>query len=198
LAFGRDVLPDFAVSVPLGAGRITGEFLGSAPIPSDKLVKALGKHMRRELDDVGERIAWEGQPRRVVATSKTFKQLARLCAAAKLRKGSFVRRILATADLAACLPCPGCAGCRRPNVRNCRGVSTPRAGQVLAAAIVALQTPRYLDVDEVELSPWALREGIIFEHLAALTDTTALPLQPLDPSAAAAPTATVTTLPTRR
>jgi exopolyphosphatase / guanosine-5'-triphosphate,3'-diphosphate pyrophosphatase len=55
-----------------------------------------------------------------------------------------------------------------------------------------------LDIDEVELSPWALRRGIIFEHLAALTDTTAVPLQPVDPSAAAAPTATVTTLPTRR
>lgn len=41
LAFGRDQAPDFAVSFPLGAGRATREFFGSAPVPSGKQLKAL-------------------------------------------------------------------------------------------------------------------------------------------------------------
>ena len=148
-------------------------------------------------DDVAQRIRWEGQPRRVVVTSKTFKQLARLCGAAKPRKGPFVRRTLSATKLAACLPAlrvvPPAERARM------RGLSTPRAGQILAGAIVALETLRYLEIDEADVSPWALREGIILEHLAALTDTTELPLQPLCPTLASTPTdATVMALPARR
>ncbi|MBV9515217.1 MAG: hypothetical protein JO280_14440, partial [Mycobacteriaceae bacterium] len=63
-----------------------------------------------------------------------------------------------------------------------RGVSASRAPQILGGAVVAFETLRCLGIERVELSPWALREGIILEHLAALTDTSHLPLQPLVPA----------------
>ncbi|OBI47178.1 hypothetical protein [Mycobacterium sp. E796] len=196
LAFGRDQAPDFAFSFPLGAGRATREFFGSAPVPSGKQLKALRKRVESELGDVADRIIWEGKPGQVVVTSKTFRQLARLCGAAKMRKGPFVRRTLATADLARCLPrLKRLTPAERARLR---GVSTARAGQILAGAIVALETLRYLQIPTVQVSPWALREGIILQHQAALTQTSELPLHPLHlSSSAAAGDAIVTTLPPR-
>ena len=49
----------------------------------------------RQLSRVADRLRWEAGPRRVVATSKTFKQLARLTGAPPQRKGPFVRRTIA-------------------------------------------------------------------------------------------------------
>ncbi|HMD11912.1 MAG TPA: Ppx/GppA family phosphatase, partial [Marmoricola sp.] len=45
------------------------------------------------------------------------------------------------------------------------GVSTGRAPQLLAGAIVAEAVMSLLDVDEVQVCPWALREGIILRRL---------------------------------
>jgi exopolyphosphatase/guanosine-5'-triphosphate,3'-diphosphate pyrophosphatase len=45
------------------------------------------------------------------------------------------------------------------------GVSVGRAHQTLAGAVVAAAAMDALDVDEVELCPWALREGIILRRL---------------------------------
>lgn len=44
------------------------------------------------LSELLDRLRWEGPPRRVVATSKMFKQLARLTGAPAQRKGPFAHR----------------------------------------------------------------------------------------------------------
>src|SRR3954468_4849525 len=86
IVLGRD-------AEPLGAGRLTREMLPDAPPPGAKL-KAPKRHSRETLRAIADRVRWEGDPRRVVATSKPFKQLARLSGAAPQRKGPFVRRAL--------------------------------------------------------------------------------------------------------
>jgi exopolyphosphatase/guanosine-5'-triphosphate,3'-diphosphate pyrophosphatase len=50
------------------------------------------------------------------------------------------------------------------------GVSANRAQQIVAGAIVALAVMDHLDVDEVEICPWALREGIVLRRLDWLKD----------------------------
>ena len=45
------------------------------------------------------------------------------------------------------------------------GVSAARAHQVLAGAVVAEAAMRHLGLDEVEVCPWALREGVILQRL---------------------------------
>ena len=45
------------------------------------------------------------------------------------------------------------------------GVSVGRAHQTLAGAVVAAAAMDALDVDELELCPWALREGVILRRL---------------------------------
>src|SRR5262249_3006918 len=91
IVLGRDAEPQLAISLPLGAGRLTREMLPADP-PSRPQLTAMRKHIRDTLRAIADRVRWEGDPRRVVATSKTFKQLARLSGAAPQRKGPFVRR----------------------------------------------------------------------------------------------------------
>lgn len=93
VALGRDAMPQLAISLPLGARRLTDQFLASDP-PTRKQIKAARRHIRDTLGEVADRLRWEAEPRRVVATSKTFKQLGRLAGAAPQRKGPFVRRMV--------------------------------------------------------------------------------------------------------
>ena len=48
------------------------------------------------------------------------------------------------------------------------GVGTGRAHQILAGAVVAESAMRQLDIDELDLCPWALREGVILRRLDVL------------------------------
>ena len=48
------------------------------------------------------------------------------------------------------------------------GVSLDRAHQIRAGAIVAEATMDLFDLTELEICPWALREGVLLEHLDAL------------------------------
>jgi exopolyphosphatase/guanosine-5'-triphosphate,3'-diphosphate pyrophosphatase len=176
LVLGRDVEPELALSLPLGAGRLTREFLTADP-PTPKQLKGLRRHVRDTLSEVLDRLRWEGPPRRVVATSKTFKQLARLTGAPPQRKGPFVARELAVADLREWIP--RLAEVPAAERAGLRGISRPRARQVVAGALAAEATLSALDVPRVEVCPWALREGILLRHLERVADTPALPLQPL-------------------
>ncbi|MDX3189575.1 Ppx/GppA family phosphatase [Streptomyces sp. MN03-5084-2B] len=176
LVLGRDVEPELAVSLPLGAGRLTREFLTADP-PTRKQLKALRRHVRDTLSEVLDRLRWEGPPRRVVATSKTFKQLARLTGAPPQRKGPFVTRELVVADVRGWIP--RLASVPAAERAGLRGISKPRARQVVAGAVAAEVTLSALDVPHVEVCPWALREGILLRHLEQLAESTPLPLQPL-------------------
>jgi exopolyphosphatase/guanosine-5'-triphosphate,3'-diphosphate pyrophosphatase len=48
------------------------------------------------------------------------------------------------------------------------GVSAARAHQLLAGAVVADAAMRRLGIDEVDICPWALREGVILRRLDAI------------------------------
>ncbi len=61
-----------------------------------------------------------------------------------------------------------------------RGVSAPRAPQILAGAILADRTMAALDIESVEVCPWALREGIVLLHLESMARIMPCSLQPVD------------------
>ena len=54
------------------------------------------------------------------------------------------------------------------------GVSTERAPQIVAGALVAEASMRALSVESVDICPWALREGLILRKLDSEADGTAL------------------------
>lgn len=177
IVLGRDAEPDLAVSLPLGAGRLTRAFLPDDP-PSRAQLTALRRHVSVTLREVADRLRWEGAPDRAIGTSKTFKQLARLSGAPAQRKGPFVRRSVNAADLDAWIP--RLAALPAGERSRLRGVSRPRGQQIIAGALVARATMKALDVRSVDICPWALREGIILHYLqTTLTETFVLPLRPL-------------------
>jgi exopolyphosphatase/guanosine-5'-triphosphate,3'-diphosphate pyrophosphatase len=51
------------------------------------------------------------------------------------------------------------------------GVSAGRAQQLLAGAIVAEAAMEEFGLDEVEICPWALREGVILRRLDWIRDS---------------------------
>lgn len=79
IAYGIDEEPDTAVSLPLGAGRLTAAWLPGDP-PEPDAIRALRRHVRAQIARTVGEFSRFGAPDHVVATSKTFKQLARLVA----------------------------------------------------------------------------------------------------------------------
>src|SRR5262245_17214953 len=67
IVLGRDADPQLGLSLPLGAGRLTRELLPGDP-PTRRSLKELRHYVRDTLGEVVDRIRWEGDPRRVVAT----------------------------------------------------------------------------------------------------------------------------------
>jgi exopolyphosphatase/guanosine-5'-triphosphate,3'-diphosphate pyrophosphatase len=162
IAMGVDEEPDYARSVPLGAGRLTRERFTSDP-PSRAEVTKTAEWLADELSSVAKKIAKEGEPDRVVATSKTFRSLARLTGAAPSSAGLRVRRVLTEPGLRQLIAF--ISRMSAADLGELEGVSANRAHQLVAGALVAQATMRALGRPELEICPWALREGVILRRL---------------------------------
>lgn len=165
VAVGADEEPDEVMSLPLGAGRLTREFISNDP-PRPKEIKALRKHVRSEVANVVSRFNRLGSPEMAVATSKTFRQLARVTGAAPSAEGPYVRRVLRRDALSKWLP--ELAEMTAAQRAELPGVSGGRAAQLIAGGAVAEAVMDLFGVEQLVLCPWALREGVILRHLDAL------------------------------
>ena len=159
---GRDEEPDVALSLPLGAGRLTRDRLRADP-PAPRDVAALREHVGAQLAEVVPRLLAVGPADRGVATSKTLRSLARLDGAAPYAKGPYVARTLTRDGLGGIVErlsvLPAAERAALP------GVSESRAAQLLAGAVVAHEAMLAFDLAEVSVCPWALREGVILRRL---------------------------------
>ncbi|MEU8033023.1 Ppx/GppA family phosphatase [Streptomyces sp. NPDC049099] len=162
VAFGRGRLPDFAASLPLGANRLTQEYLGDQDPPGQAELKVLRRRIRHELRDVASRIRWE-RPRTVAVSSRTFQQLARLCGAAPGRCGPFVQREMRCRDLREAVrtlaALPAAERAQLP------GISAPRAAQSLAGAVVGHTALKLMGLSGAVVCPWAIREGVLLRYI---------------------------------
>ncbi|MGW5272829.1 Ppx/GppA phosphatase family protein [Streptomyces sp. NPDC004044] len=170
IGFGIDEEPDTAVSLPLGAGRLTSGWLpGDPPDPAE--VKALRRHVRAQIARTVGEFSRFGRPDHVVATSKTFKQLARIAGAARSTEGLYVQRALTRKALEEWVP--KLAAMTADQRGRLPGVSEGRAAQLLAGALVAEGAMDLFGVEELEICPWALREGVILRRLDHLPTASA-------------------------
>lgn len=162
LASGVDEVPDVAISLPLGAGRLTREHLADDP-PDRTDVEALRCYVGEQLAAVSQDVLAAGVPDRAIATSKTLRSLARLTGAAPSKEGMRVPRHLGLPGLRQVIGFISriAAG----DLAELEGVSPARAHQLLAGAIVAEAAMEALALPSVEICPWALREGIILRRL---------------------------------
>jgi exopolyphosphatase/guanosine-5'-triphosphate,3'-diphosphate pyrophosphatase len=168
LATGLDEEPDLALSLPLGAGRLTRERLPGDP-PKRRDVAALRDHVRTSLVEAVAAIEQVGEPDRAVGTSKTFRSLARLDGAAPYAEGPRVPRALRRSGLERLVEL--LAGMRASDRARLPGVSPRRGQQLLAGAVVAHEALDALGLDRVDICPWALREGLILRRLDWLAGT---------------------------
>jgi exopolyphosphatase/guanosine-5'-triphosphate,3'-diphosphate pyrophosphatase len=159
VAGGVDEEPDLAVSLPLGAGRLFRDWLAANDPPKRSELAALRAHLRVALAALPPVAAAD----RAVATSKTFRSLARIAGAAPYSQGPRVERRLARADLSAMLS--RLAQSTAAERARLPGVSPGRAAQLLAGALVADAAMQALDLTSLTLCPWALREGVILRRL---------------------------------
>ncbi|THA27174.1 Ppx/GppA family phosphatase [Streptomyces sp. RKND-216] len=165
IAFGGTGVPDFAASMPLGAGRLTRRYFGRADPPPKRAVKAVRCRAEEQLREVSARVR-AAEPLTAVATSRTFQQLARLCGAPPAKKGVHVPRELSRADLRKAVTI--LAGLPAAERAKLPGISRPRSRQALAGAVVAHTAMRQLDLASVTVCPWAVREGLLLQRLAEL------------------------------
>jgi exopolyphosphatase/guanosine-5'-triphosphate,3'-diphosphate pyrophosphatase len=158
MAVGDDEYPDESISLPLGAARLTRTYLRNDPY-SSKDVKKLEEFVNEALASSLTPALAEHRADLFVATSKTFRTLARLNEhwfkdnPKKLSISSLEKAI------------PKLLAMNNKERSELPGVSANRAQQIVAGAIVAYSVLSKLELDEVEICPWALREGIVLKWL---------------------------------
>ena len=162
LAAGIDEVPDAALSLPLGAGRLTRSALAGDP-PTSGQVRAVRKQVRADIARVLRDVNKTGVPDRFVGTSKTLRSLARIAGAAPSAVGPYATRTLGRKSVAALVP--RLAEMTAAERSQLSGVSAGRAPQMLAGAIVADAAMDLLGIERLDICPWALREGVILRRL---------------------------------
>jgi exopolyphosphatase/guanosine-5'-triphosphate,3'-diphosphate pyrophosphatase len=162
LAAGPDEAPAVALSVPLGAGRLTREWFTADPPPGPE-IEALRAHARGVLEPALGALAEQPRPDLVVGTSKTIRSLARLVAASPIDPRA-PRVLTATRldDLVQLL-----SRTRSADLIRLDRVSPARARQLLAGAVVTCTAMNLLELPRLSTCPWALREGVVLHRLDA-------------------------------
>jgi exopolyphosphatase/guanosine-5'-triphosphate,3'-diphosphate pyrophosphatase len=158
IAVGIDEAPEAAVSLPLGAGRLTKNFLIGDPY-TEKSVRNLRDHIENQLESILPSLVHHQDTDRAIATSKTLRTLARLSGDwfegnGKSIKFDHIRKI-----------CTKLAEMTMQDRIKLPGVSANRARQIVAGAFVTESVMRNLDLRELEICPWALREGVVLKWM---------------------------------
>ena len=158
IASGVDESPDAALSLPLGASRLTYQYLNGDPY-STKTIKVLQKYVAESLKNALPETLKAHDADHFAATSKTFRTLARITShwngdnPMYLNKSSLKSAVERLTTMT------------KKTRTELPGVSEIRAGQIVAGAIVAHEVMDRLGITEVEICPWALREGILLRRL---------------------------------
>jgi exopolyphosphatase / guanosine-5'-triphosphate,3'-diphosphate pyrophosphatase len=171
LSSGVDEEPEVALSLPLGAARLTREWLPDDP-PGRRRVAMLRDWLDTELAEPSATLLKAGSPELAVGTSKTFRSLARLTGAAPSAAGPRAKRTLTASGLRQLISF--ISRMTTADRAELEGVSSERAPQIVAGALVAEASMRALSIETVDICPWALREGLILRKLDSEADGTAL------------------------
>ena len=158
IAAGTDEAPEVAVSLSLGAARLTQNHLSGDPYTS-KSINILREHIEEQLDSILPALVHHQDTDRAIATSKTLRTLARLCGDwfdgnGKNIKIDAIRKI-----------CNRLGDMTLEERTRLPGVSANRARQIVAGAYVTESVMRNLDLRELEICPWALREGVVLKWM---------------------------------
>lgn len=165
VAMGIDERPEFSASLPLGAGRLTVDFLPDDP-PTKKQLATLQEYIKDQLTPLRKQLKRLPAPDHVVATSKTFRSVARLAGQLEAVVGPEERRRMTLADLQDWVP--RLAKIPAEQRMELPGITPERTHQIVAGAMVAEKAMKAFGLSSIEICPWALREGVILRMIDGL------------------------------
>ena len=161
IALGADEEADVALSLPLGAGRSTVGYLFDDP-PTEEQQENLRRHARAVIADARTAFAGLPKPAHIVGSSKTIRSLARLAGSVvdgigddrmRLRRSQLDDWVPRLAQIPAT---------SRPALP---GITMDRTFQIVAGGIVLSEAMAGFNVRELDVSPWATREGVLLRYL---------------------------------
>lgn len=165
IAAGSGDDPRSVLSLPLGARRVTREVLPGGVASSPKELTRARRYVRRVLRAVPD-LPQAVPGGRVLASSKTFTQLAHLTATLQhTRRAPGVTQLLTAAALRDALTV--LADLDVADRGKLPGISAHRAEQSLAGAIVAVELMEACGARAATICPWSTREGLLLEALGA-------------------------------
>ena len=157
IARGAEEDPTFKTSMQLGAGRLTRQFLKGDPFTS-KSLKALEEYLEEKIEPLAASLS-TFEKESAAGTSKTFRTLAKLSQNLYPKFGQHLT-LNALVELV-----PKLQGLSLEKRQELPSVSAERAPQIVAGAMVAKQLMQTLELKEIRICPWALREGIVLHRL---------------------------------
>ena len=157
IARGAEEDPSFKTSMQLGAGRLTRSFLKGDPF-TNKSLKVLEEHLEEKIEPLAASLS-TFEKDSAAGTSKTFRTLAKLSQNLYPKFGPHLT--LAALDEMV----PMLQKLEFEERKELPSVSAERAPQIVAGAMVARQLMRTLELKEIRICPWALREGIVLHRL---------------------------------
>jgi len=157
IARGPDEDPAFKTSIQLGAGRLTRKFLKGDPY-SAKSLKSLEEYLEEEIAPLADSLA-SYEKDIASGTSKTFRTLAKISQNLYPKFGQHLT-LNALNEMV-----PELQSLDLESRKKLSAISAERAPQIVAGAMVARQLMKTLSLREVQICPWALREGIVLHRL---------------------------------
>jgi exopolyphosphatase/guanosine-5'-triphosphate,3'-diphosphate pyrophosphatase len=157
IARGADENPAFKVSLQLGAGRLTRKFLKGDPFTT-KSLKSLEEHLEEAISPLAQSLS-TFEKDNAAGTSKTFRTLAKISQNMFPKLGQHLT-LEALEEMV-----PKLQALDIDSRHALPAVSTERAPQIVAGSMVARQLMRTLELKEIRICPWALREGIVLHRL---------------------------------
>lgn len=157
IARGPDENPVFKASLQLGAGRLTRKFLKGDPFTT-KSLKLLEEHLEESISPLAQSLS-TFEKDNAAGTSKTFRTLAKISQTMLPKLGQHLT-LEALEEMVPKLQALDIDG-----RHALPAVSAERAPQIVAGSMVARQLMRTLELKEIRICPWALREGIVLHRL---------------------------------
>jgi exopolyphosphatase/guanosine-5'-triphosphate,3'-diphosphate pyrophosphatase len=164
IAHGTAEQPRSVHSLPLGARAVNRRWDLVNAVSSKRRLHEVRDRLRASLGELGDDLPRAPRDGRMLASSKTFTQLARLAAARDTTgEGPECLSLAQVREIVPVLAANGPAGrAKLP------GISRHRAGQSLAGALVAEALMEMCGADSVEICPWSTREGLLLERLESM------------------------------
>lgn len=154
----------WSTSVKLGVGRLSAELVRNDP-PTKGDRRRLRERIRAVLAPVAQAVA-DFDPVLAVGSSGTFCDLARMIAATR-SGGSVplsVNHLTVTRDELVALQEQVCA-LDADARRRLPGLESRRVELIVAGATIAVEASELFGLDELTVSDWALREGMVLEAI---------------------------------